>query len=169
MTIAVLVVVGQLTAQNFNNEGHASAVAGTAHNVAPQSVVPIVKEATPVEVKVPEPQVEVPVPEPTPVVAERPVVTQATTSKTELMRQAGIPESDYSYVDYIVTKESSWNPEALNASSGACSLVQALPCSKIPGDWRNPVNALKWQHSYVLARYGGYAGAYTFWRANNWY
>jgi hypothetical protein len=44
-----------------------------------------------------------------------------------------------------------------------------LPCSKIPGDWRDPVTSLKWQYGYVTARYGGYAGAYSFWRANHWY
>lgn len=85
------------------------------------------------------------------------------------LRAAGIPESEWPAVDYIVTRESSWNPLAVNASSGACSLVQALPCSKIPGDWRDPVNALKWQKQYVEARYGGYWGAYNFWKVNHWY
>lgn len=85
------------------------------------------------------------------------------------MRAAGIPESQWVYVDYIVSKESSWNPLAVNRSSGACGLAQALPCSKIPGDWRDPVNALKWQFGYVTARYGGYYGAYQFWVANRWY
>ena len=92
-----------------------------------------------------------------------------TGTKYDWMQQAGIPESDWQYVDYIVSKESSWNPNAVNRSSGACSLAQALPCSKIPGDWRNPVNALRWQYQYVKARYGGYHGAYNFWITNHWY
>lgn len=137
--------------------------------VAKQST-PLPAPEPPQESQAVETQPSEPVKEATPVVAERPVETQAIPlTKTEIMRQAGIPESDYSYVDYIVQKESSWNPEAYNASSGSCGLVQALPCSKIPGDWRNPVNALKWQFSYVTARYGGYAGAYAFWVSNNWY
>lgn len=94
---------------------------------------------------------------------------QVTGNKQDWLRQAGIPESQWKYVDYIVSKESSWNPLAVNKSSGACSLAQALPCSKIPGDWRNPVNALKWQYGYVKDRYGGYAQAYAFWTANSWY
>jgi len=85
------------------------------------------------------------------------------------MGQAGIAESDWEYVDFIVQKESSWNPEAVNKSSGACSLVQALPCSKIGNDWRNPVTALKWQKKYVENRYGGYKQAYDFWQKNHWY
>ena len=40
-------------------------------------------------------------------------------SHTDWMAQAGIAESDYGYVDYIVSHESGWNPNAVNASSGA--------------------------------------------------
>lgn len=89
--------------------------------------------------------------------------------KYDWMRAAGIPESQWQYVDYIVSKESGWNPSARNPSSGACGLVQALPCSKLGSNWRDPVHALKWQYSYVNARYGGYAGAYSFWKRNHWY
>lgn len=103
-------------------------------------------------------------------VVEKPKPTPVITgNKTVWMKQAGIPQDQWVYVDYIVSRESSWNPLAVNASSGACSLAQSLPCSKIPGDWRDPVNALKWQFGYVTARYGGYAGAYNFWVANHWY
>lgn len=90
-------------------------------------------------------------------------------TKSDWMRAAGIPEDQWQYVDFIVAKESSWNPNAVNASSGACSLAQALPCSKINGDWRDPVVALRWQYNYVNSRYGGYKGAYNFWLANSWY
>ncbi|MCI5826262.1 MAG: G5 domain-containing protein [Arcanobacterium sp.] len=90
-------------------------------------------------------------------------------TKTEWMAAAGIPQSDWGYVDYIVSRESGWNPSAYNGSSGACSLVQALPCSKLGPNWNDPVVALQWQHGYVNSRYGGYAGAYNFWVANGWY
>lgn len=85
------------------------------------------------------------------------------------MRAAGIPEDQWVYVDYIVSRESSWNPNAVNPSSGACSLVQALPCSKIGPNWRDPVVALRWQYAYVKGRYGGYQQAYQFWVANHYY
>lgn len=91
-------------------------------------------------------------------------------NKQELMAQAGIPESDWAYVDYIVTKESSWNPQARNASSGAFGLPQCLnkPANSLCYS-SNPVDQLKWQHSYVKSRYGSYAGAYSFWTSNHWY
>lgn len=101
--------------------------------------------------------------------AQQPPAPSITGTKQDWMRAAGIPETDWVYVDFIVHKESSWNPNAVNSSSGACGLAQALPCSKIPGDWRDPVVSLAWQYSYVKSRYGGYKGAYDFWIVNNWY
>jgi len=106
----------------------------------------------------PEPKKEV-------VVEKKPV----TGSKEEWLRLANIPESEWGYVDFIVQKESSWNPNAVNPNGGACGLAQALPCSKLGTNWNDPVHALKWQHAYVTDRYGGYAQAYSFWKNNNWY
>lgn len=90
-------------------------------------------------------------------------------SKADWLRQSGIPESDWWAVDSIVSRESSWRPNAVNASSGACGLAQALPCSKLPCSLNDPVCHLKWQHQYVTARYGGYPQAVAFWNANHWY
>lgn len=100
---------------------------------------------------------------------EAPKKTSRSGGKYDWMRAAGIPESQWQYVDYIVSRESGWNPRAVNRSSGACGLVQALPCSKLGSNWSDPVHALKWQYSYVKSRYGGYAGAYSFWQRNHWY
>lgn len=90
-------------------------------------------------------------------------------SKEQWMTAAGIPQSDWGYVDYVVKKESGWNPNATNASSGACGLVQALPCSKVPGGGYDPVANLKWADGYAKGRYGSWAGAYSFWISNNWW
>ncbi|PKI93297.1 hypothetical protein CW368_00545 [Actinomycetales bacterium SN12] len=90
-------------------------------------------------------------------------------SKEEWMSAAGIASSDWPYVDYIVSKESGWNPNATNKSSGACGLVQALPCSKVPGNGYNPVDNLRWGNGYAVGRYGSWAGAYNFWSRNHWW
>lgn len=90
-------------------------------------------------------------------------------TKEEWMRAAGISESDWGYVDKLIARESSWNPNAVNSSSGACGLVQALPCSKIPGVWSNPVDALKWGDSYVKGRYGSWANALAHSDSKGWY
>lgn len=90
-------------------------------------------------------------------------------SMAEWMKAAGIPEADWQYVYYIAEKESSLNPNATNASSGACGLIQALPCSKVPGNGYDPVDNLRWAHGYASDRYGGWAAAYAFWTSNHWW
>lgn len=85
------------------------------------------------------------------------------------MAAAGIAQSDWQYVDYIVSRESGWNPNATNSSSGACGLVQALPCSKVPGNGYDPVDNLRWATGYATGRYGSWAGAYNFWVNNHWW
>ncbi|MGB3376673.1 MAG: transglycosylase SLT domain-containing protein [Microbacterium sp.] len=90
-------------------------------------------------------------------------------SKEEWMSAARIASGDWAYVDYIVSRESGWNPNATNRSSGACGLVQALPCSKVPGNGYNPVDNLRWGTGYASARYGGWAGAYRFWTTHHWW
>lgn len=90
-------------------------------------------------------------------------------SKSDWLAASNIPQDAWGYVDYMVAKESSWNPNAVNASSGACGLAQALPCSKVPGNPYDPVNSLNWMNNYVNGRYGGWQEAYNFWVKNRWY
>lgn len=90
-------------------------------------------------------------------------------SPAEWMAAAGIPESDWGYVDAIISRESGWNPNATNASSGACGLAQAYPCSKVPGNGYDPVDNLRWADGYAKSRYGGWAQAYAAWNAKHWW
>lgn len=100
-------------------------------------------------------------------------------SKEQWMTQAGIPQAEWQYVDYIVSRESGWKPCAYYPSkndcsaspTSACGLAQSLPCGKQSkfGHWTDPVANLKWQYEYVTGRYGGYKQAYEFWSINHWY
>ncbi len=132
-----------------------------------------VKDLKPIETVEP-----IPVPAPVPTPTPKPVpVTQPTPvfsgSNQELMAAAGIAASDFQAVDYILRKESSWNFRAVNASSGATGLCQALPASKMASagaDYlTNPVTQLRWCDGYAKARYGGWWPAYNFWTANHWW
>lgn len=107
-------------------------------------------------------------------------VSKPSDTKEQWMTKAGIPKSDWWAVDYIVTRESGWNPCAyypgksdcnanLAGKNVACGLVQTLPCGKAGKNWTDPVAALKWQKQYVNNRYGGYSQAVSFWKANHWY
>ena len=101
------------------------------------------------------------------------VITTITGEKTDWMKAAGIPESDWQYVDYIIEHESGWNYRAVNASSGATGVCQALPGSRMAtagSDYLdNPVTQLKWCHSYANERYGSWQQAYNAWRSQNWW
>ncbi|MFJ2552516.1 transglycosylase SLT domain-containing protein [Microbacterium sp. NPDC087591] len=121
-----------------------------------------------------------PKPKPKPVVAQAtntggssggggPLLYSGGGAPAEWMAAAGIAAADQGYVDYIVSRESGWNPNATNSSSGACGLVQALPCSKVPGNGYNPVDNLRWATGYAVGRYGSWAGAYAFWTNNHWW
>lgn len=105
-------------------------------------------------------------------------------NKDEWLAASGIPREEWGYVDSIVQRESGWNPNAINKSSGACGLAQALPCSKVPGNPYNPVDSLRWMNAYVNGRYydgspytrgvcsgitSRWACAYTFWNVYHWY
>lgn len=101
-------------------------------------------------------------------------------TKADWLRASGIPESDWWAVDSIVSRESSWNPNArgqlvwvvhngVSIQDRACGLAQSLPCSKVGANWSDPVVSLKWQYEYVKARYGGYPQAVAFWNQNHWY
>lgn len=109
--------------------------------------------------------------------AKAPAV-KVTGNKESWLAASGIPKSEWHYVDFIVSRESGWNPCAYNPGqsdcsanpSSACGLAQSLPCGKqgVYGHWTDPVANLKWMNDYV-AKYGGWAGAYQFWLANSWY
>lgn len=90
-------------------------------------------------------------------------------SHADWMRLAGIPGGDWQYVEYIIAKESGWNPNAINRASGAEGLPQALPYSKTGCAHGDPVCQLKWADSYAKARYGGWDNAKAFWTKNQWW
>lgn len=164
----VLTAEGIANATPINNS--TTEVPETVQTVAEVVQPPVNVAPTPI----PEPVVE---PEQTPKAKPAVISKPVTGSKEEWLRLAEIPESEWGYVDYIVSKESGWNPCAYNPGksdcnaqpTSACGLAQALPCSKLGTNWSDPVHALKWQYNYVKGRYGGYAQAYNFWKINHWY
>lgn len=70
---------------------------------------------------------------------------------------------------FIYMHESGNNPHAINASSGACGLGQALPCSKLPCSLDDYACQDNWFTNYAVQRYGSWEAAYNFWVAHNWW
>lgn len=100
-------------------------------------------------------------------------VMQAGTEKEAWMLAAGIPESDWYYVDCVingcggVSAEGGWQGTTRwnTAGSGAYGLCQALPASKMASagaDYMtNPITQLRWCSDYAR-QYGGWAAAWEF-------
>ena len=70
---------------------------------------------------------------------------------------------------FIYMRESGNRPNAINASSGACGLGQALPCSKMPCSLSDYACQDAFFTSYMQARYGTWENARAFWLAHHWW
>jgi len=64
-------------------------------------------------------------------------------------------------------KESGWNPNSVNRSSGACGIPQAHPCSKITD--KSAAGQINWGLNYIKGRYGTPSAAWAFFLRNNSY
>lgn len=89
------------------------------------------------------------------------------------MKQAHIPEKDWSSINWIVSSESGWNPHIVNPSSGTYGLGQMqsynLHYYTRHGSKSNPIAQLMGIMDYIHDRYGSVANAVRFRKAHNWY
>lgn len=83
-----------------------------------------------------------------------------------------VSASEFSCLDQMWTKESSWNPNAQNPSSTAYGIPQFLDSTwattgfaKTP----DPYTQIDAGLVYVNKAYGGACAAWSFWQAHNWY
>ncbi|OSC71830.1 hypothetical protein CJI59_35000 [Streptomyces sp. Alain-F2R5] len=101
------------------------------------------------------------------------VQSSYSTSQIQAMARQMVPSGQWQCFSNIVDHESSWNYQAVNPSSGAYGLFQALPAGKYASagaDWRtNPATQIKWGLNYMDNRYGSPCDAWAFWQANHWY
>lgn len=85
----------------------------------------------------------------------------------------GWGEGEFSCLVSLWNKESSWNYQAYNASSGATGIPQALPGSKMASagsDWQtNATTQIAWGLGYIDAVYGSPCAAWGHSQAVNWY
>ncbi|MET7381054.1 transglycosylase SLT domain-containing protein [Streptomyces sp. NPDC005526] len=101
------------------------------------------------------------------------VQSSYTAAQIQAMARQMVAADQFQCFSNIVNHESSWNYQAVNASSGAYGLFQALPAGKYASagaDWRtNPATQIKWGLNYMNERYGSPCQAWSFWSANHWY
>ncbi|MBO4259813.1 transglycosylase SLT domain-containing protein [Streptomyces griseorubiginosus] len=102
-----------------------------------------------------------------------PVQSSYTTAQIKAIAAQIVPGGQLQCFSNIVERESGWNYRAVNPSSGAYGLMQALPGSKMSSagaDWQtNPATQIKWGLNYMNSVYGSPCGAWTYWQANHAY
>jgi Transglycosylase SLT domain len=90
-----------------------------------------------------------------------------------LKNKFGYSSGQFSCFNDIIMRESKWDINATNPSSGAYGIPQALPGSKMASegsDWRtNPATQIIWGIKYMKDRYGSPCAAWSFKSAHGWY
>ncbi|MCU1529784.1 MAG: hypothetical protein JWP75_3547 [Frondihabitans sp.] len=85
----------------------------------------------------------------------------------------GWDSSQYQCLVNLWNQESGWRTSALNVSSGAYGIPQALPADKMATaglDWQTSyVTQINWGLGYIRSSYGSPCGAWAHEVANNWY
>lgn len=113
---------------------------------------------------------EVIIQNPVPRIVARGTVVAVVGDKAAIMNAAGISPSDHGYANFIISRESNWNPNARNAS-GCLGLGQACPGSKLTAVCPdlNAVCQMRFFSGYAHSRYGSWAGAYSAWQSKHWW
>ena len=83
----------------------------------------------------------------------------------------GYDDTQMSCLINLWNRESGWNPNLVNKSSGACGIPQAHPCNKIvkqqgSNDWKAQI---RWGINYITARYKTPCGAWGHFQSKGWY
>jgi len=85
----------------------------------------------------------------------------------------GWGDDQFACLDSLWTKESGWNYQASNPSSGAYGIPQSLPGSKmstVADDWEtNATTQITWGLDYISRAYGVPCSAWGHSQAMNWY
>lgn len=85
----------------------------------------------------------------------------------------GMGDGEFQCLNNLWERESNWNYQAANPSSGAYGIPQSLPGTKmatIAPDWQvNPQTQILWGIGYIAERYGSPCNAWGHSEAIGWY
>ncbi|MCS4483944.1 ubiquitin-like domain-containing protein [Gleimia sp. 6138-11-ORH1] len=99
--------------------------------------------------------------------------TDPRTLARPLVSAKGWGDDQYQCLLVLWERESNWNPNAQNPSSGAYGIPQSLPGNKMASagaDWQtNPVTQITWGLGYIQNRYGTPCGALGHSNRVGWY
>lgn len=95
------------------------------------------------------------------------------TARSMAATQYGWGEDQFGCLVSLWDRESGWSASALNSSSGAAGIPQALPGEKMAtagADWQtNPATQIAWGLGYIASAYGTPCAAWGHSESNNWY
>ncbi len=90
-----------------------------------------------------------------------------------LLPDFGWDSSELEPLIYLWNRESGWNPNSHNRSSGAHGIPQALPGSKMASEgsdyYTNPEPQIRWGLKYIASRYGSPSAAWAHFQSSGWY
>ena len=85
----------------------------------------------------------------------------------------GWSEEDFNALINLWNRESGWNPNLHNSSSGAHGIPQALPASKMASEgsdyYTNGETQIRWGLKYIAQRYGSPLNAWNYFQSVGWY
>jgi hypothetical protein len=91
----------------------------------------------------------------------------------EMLQARGQGAEQFDCLVALWNRESHWNVYAMNSSSGAYGIPQALPGDKMASagsDWAtNPATQITWGLGYIEGRYGTPCGAWEHSESAGWY
>ena len=98
---------------------------------------------------------------------------EAQATARDMLAGRGWGDDQFACLVSLWNKESGWNYQAYNRSSGATGIPQALPGSKMASagaDWQtNPATQISWGLGYISGRYGTPCGAWSHSQSTGWY
>jgi len=83
--------------------------------------------------------------------------------------QYGYSPGDFNALDSIIERESSWNPNAVNDSSGAAGIAQRISGYGKGYEADRPKQQIRWLLNYIQDRYGSPQDALAFKDREGWY
>ena len=90
-----------------------------------------------------------------------------------MLRKFGWKTPQFKYLDWLWSRESSWNIRAENPYSGAYGIPQAVPGDKMASagpSWpTDAATQIRWGMRYIKSRYGSPSGAWRHEVRYGWY
>lgn len=91
------------------------------------------------------------------------------TARDFFLNREGYSRPEWRALDSIIERESGWDPNAVNESSGAAGIAQRISGYGQGYEQNDPMSQIRWLANYIQERYGGPMQALAFKDREGWY